>query len=140
MACREHWSANTWLVVPEPARVVVNEVRPLRLSREAANVTTEVKRTGEVPRCSNCQTNDLSCVYEQARRDRLQESVCVPVPVVTSTKFCQSIDLNQTFISLFRELGSQLCDDGRRRVQDVIDAVSQVQAIMKDIEMTRFCL
>jgi hypothetical protein len=40
-----------------------------------AEVTIEVRCSGEAPRCGSCQANDLDCVYEQARRDRLKEYV-----------------------------------------------------------------
>lgn len=38
-----------------------------------ADAAAEVKCSGDVPRCANCQASGLSCVYEQARRDRLRE-------------------------------------------------------------------
>jgi hypothetical protein len=36
---------------------------------------TEVKCSGDTPRCQNCQRSDLVCVYDPARRDRLGEYV-----------------------------------------------------------------
>ncbi|KAJ4992890.1 hypothetical protein SVAN01_01594 [Stagonosporopsis vannaccii] len=92
---------------PPPPRPPPAHSREDRVTRACKNCRKrKVKCSGEVPRCTNCQTNSLSCVYEQARRDRLKEA----------------IDLNQNFVTLFKNLSTQLNDDDRKRIQDVIDA------------------
>ncbi|KAH7366641.1 fungal-specific transcription factor domain-containing protein [Pyrenochaeta sp. MPI-SDFR-AT-0127] len=66
----------------------------------------KVRCSGEVPRCTNCRTNDLNCVYEQARRDRLRDA----------------IQLNQDYISLLRDLSERVDDDDKQKISDAIDA------------------
>ncbi|PSN59782.1 hypothetical protein BS50DRAFT_224240 [Corynespora cassiicola Philippines] len=45
-----------------------------RVSRACNNCRTRrTKCSGEQPRCKECQANGLPCVYEQSRKDRLQE-------------------------------------------------------------------
>ena len=62
--------------VQEPVRTVANEVSLLPACNWVTMLTVaEVKCSGDIPRCTNCQTNSIGCVYEQSRRDRLKEYV-----------------------------------------------------------------
>jgi hypothetical protein len=40
-----------------------------------ADKPPEVRCSGDTPRCANCERNNLTCVYDPARRDRLGEYV-----------------------------------------------------------------
>lgn len=46
----------------------------------------KVRCSGHIPRCANCQTSDSQCVYEQARRDRLKESMELNASLITTLK------------------------------------------------------
>lgn len=52
----------------------------IKLSTPPVNAMIEVRCSGEVPRCSNCQIHSLECQYEPARRDRLKEYDRIPIP------------------------------------------------------------
>ncbi|KAJ8113960.1 hypothetical protein OPT61_g4047 [Boeremia exigua] len=91
---------------PPLPKVPLNQSREDRVTRACKNCRKrKVRCSGEVPRCTNCQSNKLDCFYEQARRDRLREA----------------IDLNKNFVALFKDLGPQLNERDRKRIQDVID-------------------
>lgn len=93
---------------PPPPKPPSSHNREDRVTRACKNCRKrKVKCSGEVPSCINCHTNGLTCVYEQARRDRLKEA----------------IDLNHAFVTLFKDLSlsAQLNDEEKRRIQDVID-------------------
>ncbi|KAH6644375.1 fungal-specific transcription factor domain-containing protein [Boeremia exigua] len=92
---------------PPPPKPHPAQNREDRVTRACKNCRKrKVKCSGEVPRCAICQTNNLSCVYEQARRDRLKEA----------------IDLNHTFVCLFRDLSTRLNEEDKKKLQDVINA------------------
>ncbi|KAF3011007.1 hypothetical protein E8E13_010807 [Curvularia kusanoi] len=91
---------------PPPPKGPPSQNREDRVVRACKNCRKrKVKCSGDVPRCVVCQTNDLNCVYEQSRRDRLKEAS----------------DLNYVFLNLFKDISPRLGDEDRKRIQDVID-------------------
>lgn len=54
------------------AKYVLHRCFPIFVATYASK---EIKCTGDGPPCSSCQASALECTYEQARRDRLRESV-----------------------------------------------------------------
>lgn len=71
-----------------------------------------------------CRNAGDACVYEQARRDRLKESVRQSSFAYLFANLSRAVDLNHTFVNLFRELSVNLNEDDKKKLQDVIDTVS----------------
>ncbi|KAF1849131.1 uncharacterized protein K460DRAFT_280163 [Cucurbitaria berberidis CBS 394.84] len=65
----------------------------------------KVRCSGDLPCCTNCQISNSNCVYEQARRDRLREAT----------------QLNQTFVSLLRDLSERVGEDDQKKIHDAIE-------------------
>lgn len=74
-----------------------------------------------------CRNTGDACVYEQARRDRLREFVQQPSFACLIANPSRAIDLNHTFVNLFRELSINLNEDDKKKLQDVIDIVSYLR-------------
>jgi hypothetical protein len=49
----------------------------------------------------------------------------------------RAIDLNHTFVTLFRELSTSLSEDDKKKFQDVIDAVSHAWLYHDEALLTR---
>ncbi|KAL6710500.1 hypothetical protein ACN47E_008548 [Coniothyrium glycines] len=64
----------------------------------------KVRCSGHLPRCTNCQTSDTTCVYDQARRDRLREA----------------IQLNQSLIGILKDMSDRIQEEDRQRIDELL--------------------
>ncbi|KAH9861477.1 hypothetical protein J1614_011224 [Plenodomus biglobosus] len=64
----------------------------------------KVRCSGDMPRCANCQASNSQCVYEQARRDRLKESM----------------ELNASLITALKELSTRVNDDDKEIIRTIL--------------------
>ncbi|KAH7090233.1 fungal-specific transcription factor domain-containing protein [Paraphoma chrysanthemicola] len=67
------------------------------------------KCSGVTPQCNECAANDLSCVYEHNRRDRVKE--------LTTQK--------QLLVDLVHELRLSADSSGRQQIEDVLDELEE---------------
>ncbi|KAF2134944.1 hypothetical protein P153DRAFT_362657 [Dothidotthia symphoricarpi CBS 119687] len=90
---------------PPPAKANANS-REDRVARACKSCRKrKVRCSGDIPRCTNCHVNGLSCTYEQARRDRLREAT----------------ELNGAFVSLLRDLSLNVNDGDKKRIEDALE-------------------
>ncbi|KAF2844188.1 hypothetical protein T440DRAFT_484375 [Plenodomus tracheiphilus IPT5] len=71
------------------------------------NYDAEVRCTGDVPRCANCQENGSQCVYEPARQDRLKEAM----------------DLNASLVTLLKNLSMHMDEDDQQIIRATLEDV-----------------
>ncbi|KAK7190378.1 hypothetical protein DPSP01_011545 [Paraphaeosphaeria sporulosa] len=85
-----------------------HEQRAPRARRACLNCRKrKIKCSGDTPRCASCIANDLDCVYDQARRDRLKSAT----------------SKNKDLVLLLKELSLRpsLDDSDRARIQDALE-------------------
>lgn len=67
----------------------------------------ETRCSGGLPRCHECETNDLLCTYEQGRRDRLKEL----------------LEQRQSLVALVKEMRKGASEKDRRKIEATLEAV-----------------
>ncbi|CAN9480850.1 unnamed protein product [Alternaria alternata] len=67
----------------------------------------EVRCSGDTPRCANCERNNLACVYDPARRDRLGEAM----------------RLNKNLINLLKDLKGRVDEEDRKIISQTLHDV-----------------
>jgi hypothetical protein len=48
---------------------------------------------------------------------------------------CRATDLNHIFVNLFKDVSARLDDEDRKRIQDVIDAVSRLCQLYRHVDL-----
>ena len=48
---------------------------------------------------------------------------------------CRATDLNHIFVNLFKDVSTRLNDEDRKRIQDVIEAVSRSYQLLRHINL-----
>ncbi|CAI9629556.1 unnamed protein product [Alternaria burnsii] len=88
-----------------------NSERPEREERVARACKTcrkrKVRCSGDTPRCTNCERNNLACVYDPARRDRLGEAM----------------RLNKNLINLLKDLEGRVDEEDRKIINQTLHDV-----------------
>ncbi|CAN9445480.1 unnamed protein product [Alternaria alternata] len=67
----------------------------------------EVRCSGDTPRCANCERNNLACVYDPARRDRLGEAM----------------RLNKNLLNLLKDLKGRVDEEDRKIINQTLHDV-----------------
>jgi hypothetical protein len=49
---------------------------------------------------------------------------------------CRATDLNHIFVNLFKDISARLNNEDRKRIQDVIEAVSRSCQLLRNIYLT----
>lgn len=73
----------------------------------------KVRCTGEQPRCQICTSQDLSCIYSQARRDRLREAA----------------NQNSQLVTFLKDLGVRSGNAERQNIEDFINSLENNTSI-----------
>ncbi|CAN9442520.1 unnamed protein product [Alternaria alternata] len=88
-----------------------NSERPDREERVARACKTcrkrKVRCSGDTPRCANCERNNLACVYDPARRDRLGEAM----------------RLNKNLLNLLKDLKGRVDEEDRKIINQTLHDV-----------------
>ncbi|CAN9448106.1 unnamed protein product [Alternaria alternata] len=88
-----------------------NSERPDREERVARACKTcrkrKVRCSGDTPRCANCERNNLACVYDPARRDRLGEAM----------------RLNKNLLNLLKDLKGRVDEKDRKIINQTLHDV-----------------
>jgi len=50
---------------------------------------------------------------------------------------CRATDLNHVFVNLFKDVSARLDDEDRKRIQDVIEAVSQLCKFFRHVDLIK---
>lgn len=83
-----------------------------------------MKCSGTTPRCQNCDAAGRTCVYEQSRRDRLDEYTFLNLQALLCLLILRKvIQLNHTLATLLWDMNKHLDDESRQKIQDVLDIV-----------------
>ena len=48
---------------------------------------------------------------------------------------CRATDLNHIFVNLFKDVSTRLNDEDRKRIQDVIEAVSRLCQLLRCVDL-----
>jgi hypothetical protein len=132
--------ANAMLIEQEPARIVASEVSslyayigpdPLANVRQRSSVLAtshaarSAKQTISVVFTSNhgaiaLRSMDISTLY-------MSKSFMLII--------CRATDLNHIFVNLFNDVSARLDDEDRKRIQDVIDAVSRLCQLYRHVDL-----
>ena len=48
---------------------------------------------------------------------------------------CRATDLNHIFVNLFKDVSTRLNDEDRKRIQDVIEAVSRLCQLLRYVDL-----
>ncbi|RII19286.1 hypothetical protein CUC08_Gglean001950 [Alternaria sp. MG1] len=67
----------------------------------------KVRCSGDTPRCANCERNNLTCVYDPARRDRLGEAM----------------RLNKNLLNLLKDLKGRVDEEDRKIINQTLHDV-----------------
>jgi hypothetical protein len=51
---------------------------------------------------------------------------------------CRATDLNHIFVDLFKDVSARLDDEDRKRIQDVIDAVSRLFQLSRHVDLITY--
>jgi hypothetical protein len=88
------------------------------------NTYIEKKCSGDLPHCSNCQTNGLDCVYEQTRRDRLVEFVYPSLSFSFRLRVMyRAKHVNHKLTTLLRDLSERVPKEDKKRIDDALENV-----------------
>jgi hypothetical protein len=84
----------------------------LRMLAAELTINLEFKCTGGRPSCVECETNNILCIYEERRKDRLKDP----------------LDQKQLLVALSKDLRQSVSDRERVKIEDVLRLVSIVHA------------
>lgn len=73
---------------------------------------TEIRCTGQLPRCVECETNDTSCTYDTGRRDRVRQLLE------------EAMTQKRILVTLAKELRQNASAQDCRKIEVVLHSVS----------------